>query len=192
MTGGRSKRGTLRLFVALDPPVEIRRVASAFGREVARGANGIRAVPPENIHITLAFLGERPRREVETISHAIEGAVPGTGEELAEMALSLGAPVWLPRRRPRALALEIHDDSGRLEHLHADLARELEAATEWRPERAFRPHLTVARTGRGARTEGLELPPGPAQGFEPESVSLIVSRLTPAGAEYDALFTAGL
>ena len=52
-------------------------------------------------------------------------AVPlATETEVGE--LSVGAPLWLPPRRPRNLAVEIHDDpDGGLERLQRELVAEL-------------------------------------------------------------------
>ena len=188
MTPDRAKRSHPRFFVALDLPLELRRLTSGWGREVARGSNSMRPVPARNIHVTLAFVGERPAAEISPLSQALR-MLGASAAGRPPLALSLGAPVWLPRRRPRALALEIHDDGGRLRELQAELAGLLGEATGWRPERAFRPHLTAVRLGRGAPAAGPALPVSPAAEFVPASVSLVLSRLTPEGAEYEPLET---
>jgi len=176
----------IRLFVSLDLPDEVRRQSASWGREVARASSGARAVPAENTHITLAFLGDRPATDVPLIAGAMEKVTTGPFE------LSLGAPVRLPRRRPRALAFEVHDESGDLAELQADLARSLADAIGWKAERAFRAHLTAVRFGRSHQGEVRELPVTPAITFAAESMSLVLSRLTPEGAEYEALETVDL
>lgn len=187
MPGHKPNRSTERLFVALDLPDEVRRAAAGWGRAVVRSSGEMRVVPAGNIHITLAFLGNRPPSDLPLIADALADSI--NGEAGVAPALSLGAPVWLPRRRPRALALEIHDETGRLNQLQSEIVRALGSATGWQPRRSFRPHLTAVRLGRKARAEDVDLPVTPANEFAAEAVGLYRSRLTPEGAEYDALVT---
>lgn len=176
----------MRLFVSLDLPEEVRRLSASWGREVARASAGARAVRAGNTHITLAFLGDRSPAEIPPIADAMRSSVSGG------FTLSLGAPVRLPRRRPRALAFEVHDQSGGLAALQAGLAEALTAAIGWKAERSFRPHLTAVRFGRSHRGDVLELPVTPAITFTAESISLVQSRRNPEGAEYEFLETVDL
>lgn len=179
MKGGRPPG--LRVFVAADPPAEVRAESEAWARHLVRSTQGLRAVPARNSHITLAFLGQRDDNEIDQIATALaESARPATG-------LSLGAPLWLPRRRPRSLTLEIHDDLGELAAMQADLAAALRDRVGWREQRTYRPHLTCARTGRGFDPGGLRLPVSPSIAFAIESVTLYSSLLRPEGAEYEVL-----
>ncbi|MBN8867668.1 MAG: RNA 2',3'-cyclic phosphodiesterase [Solirubrobacterales bacterium] len=180
MKGG-GRRPRLRVFVALDPPSEVRSEAEVWARHLARFTTGLRVVPARNSHITLAFLGDREEDEVGLIAEAMqENGAPVGG-------LSLGAPVWLPRRRPRSLALEVHDDRGELTELQADLARSLRSSLGWKEERPYRAHLTCARVGRGFDHADLRLPVSPSIAFEAESITLYSSNLSPEGAEYEVL-----
>jgi 2'-5' RNA ligase len=181
-----SEKGA-RLFVALDPPWEVRTAAAEWGRESARTGKGMRALGADRTHITLAFLGYRDPDEAEAIAEVISG-VARPVEDLA-----LGAPLWLPKRRPRALAIAINRESGDLDELRADLVAELGRVVGWRPEnRSFLPHLTAVRTGRGFRPTDGPLPPTPALDFAGESITLYRSTLSPEGARYEALASTGL
>jgi len=167
--------------VALDPPSEVCAETEAWARHLARSTQGLRVVPARNSHITLAFLGERDEFEIEQILGAVaESTGPATG-------LALGAPVWLPRRRPRNLVLDIHDDRDELAALQARLARSLKRELGFKEDRPYRPHLTCARTGRGFDPAGLRLPVSPSISFSGESVTLYSSTLSPEGAEYEAI-----
>ena len=70
--------------------------------------------------------------------------------------LSVGAPLWLPPRRPRALAVEIHDDDGRARRpARRPWQGAAGEAVGWEPERRrFRAHVTVARAGGRAPRAG--------------------------------------
>ena len=172
------------MFISLDPPVDARWEAAGWGRIVARSEPGLRPIGEEAIHLTLAFLGTVPTERVG----ALAGAIERTARPVPE--IESGAPVWLPRRRPRALALELREGTGALEALRADLVGEIGHETGWRPERSgFLPHLTVARAGRTFRPSGTAIEAAPALRFEPEAITLYRSLLDPEGARYEPLFS---
>jgi 2'-5' RNA ligase len=183
-----SRRATARLFVAVDPPPEDCARLSAWARELALVATAagwpLRVLRADSLHLTLCFLGSRPAGEIEALSAALAPASRPLGE------LRVGAPLLLPPRRPRALAVEIHDDDGELAALHARLIAELTRVSDWQPERRrLRPHVTLARmrgAPRGADTPRA-LAPTPAIAFTPRALILYRSRLDPAGASYEAL-----
>ncbi len=142
---------------------------------------GARAVEAAGLHVTICFLGTQPIERVGEIAAVV------TAEARPLGPLSLGAPAWLPRRRPRALAVELHDETGSLSDLAGDLGRALGAAIGWEPEsRRFRPHVTVARMRPGAVAPA-RLEPTPVLVFEPEALTLYRSRLEPEGAVYEPL-----
>ena len=189
---------TARLFVAIDPPAPVRAGLAVWAREAVAGsglrvAGGpLRLLDAQALHLTLCFLGERPAQEVDAIDAALEACAVGVGE------LTVGAPLWLPAKRPRTLAVEVHDGAGELGRLHDALARAIAAATAWEGERRrFRGHITLARSrgrGRGARTlAGLgPLAATPSLRFTPEAVRLYRSTLAPGGAVYEPLASSRL
>jgi RNA 2',3'-cyclic 3'-phosphodiesterase len=174
-----------RLFVALELPDDVRR-ALARWRERAvqvREITGVRLVAAEDLHVTLCFLGWRWVRDVDAIASACRVVA---AEPVA--ALRSGEPLWLPRRRPRVLTVSLEDLDGALGHAQALLSDALAARGWYEPEaRPFLAHVTVARLGRGApvRCPELTAPRGPT--FEGSRVTLYRSRLSPAGAKYEAL-----
>lgn len=141
----------------------------------------MRPVPAANCHITLAFIGDSGKRDAAAIAEAIERSAQSVA------GLSLGAPIWLPRRKPRALALEIHDAQGELEACHTRLATALAEAIGWQPQRHFRPHLTAVRLSRGVDPALVTPPVSPAIEFSGEAVTLYRSELLPEGARYEPL-----
>src|SRR5580693_9294837 len=94
---------TARLFVAVELPVEARERLCEWGRGVAVAAragglspHALKLVGEDSLHLTLCFLGSRPVGELAVLGDALAGCDEGTCE------LSLGAPLWLPPRRPQA------------------------------------------------------------------------------------------
>jgi 2'-5' RNA ligase len=177
--------GEARLFVAVDPPAAQRAEIAGWARRALPGLGdvpgGVRPVAAEQIHVTVCFLGSQPAERIEEIAAVVRGASAPVGP------LGLGAPVWLPRRRPRALAIELHDETGSLADLARDLGRDLGEAIGWAAEsRRYRPHVTVARM-RGGAVVPRALAATPAVSFEPEALTLYRSRLQPGGAVYQAV-----
>lgn len=100
--------------------------------------------------------------------------------------LATGEPVWLPRRRPRVLAVTLEDDDGALRDLQSLLAAALVRAGVYEPEgRLFFPHVTVARVRRGERVRPARLEPSRAVEFEAKAVTLFRSHLGPGPALYE-------
>jgi RNA 2',3'-cyclic 3'-phosphodiesterase len=184
----------------VDPPLGVREQLADWARASLRGLGAraearvsLRVLDPELLHVTLCFLGSRPLAELAAIGEALascSGAVAG---------LSLGAPLWLPPRRPRTLAVEVHDDpQGGLHALQAQLTVALARACGFREERRrFRPHVTVARMREHPERHGRErraereraLPATPALAFAAEELVLYRSWLSPDGAGYEPLLT---
>jgi len=200
-----------RLFVAVDPPTQVAVEMAAWARSAAheqrsRGGaehQALRVLDPELLHVTLCFLGNRAVEEIPALIDQLAMC------ERTPVELSIGAPLWLPPRRPRALAIELHDRDGALAQIQADVTSRLEPADqeplEQRRERRaaaakprrFHPHITVARMradGRGRRSRPASsergersLPPTPALSFAPAELVLYRSWLSPEGASYEAL-----
>jgi RNA 2',3'-cyclic 3'-phosphodiesterase len=192
-----SRGATARLFVAADPPAPVRERLAGWAREAAAAVQSpgaprpLRLLDPDNLHLTLCFLGSRPVEEIEAIGATLSAYAADVGE------LSVGAPLWLPRARPRSLAVAIHDEGGELTGLQAAVTAAISETSGWEPERRrFRAHVTVART-RGRAPRGLRapsragdgacLPATPQLRFSAESLTLYRSWLSPAGAAYEAV-----
>lgn len=211
-----SRGATARLFVALEPPAAVREALGEWAREVAAGmragadaalrarAGELRPLGVHTLHLTLCFLGSRPVTEIDALAAALAPCADHSFE------LALGAPLWLPPRHPRSLAVEVRDSSGELERMQRQLERALCDLSDWQPERRrFRAHITVARVRgrqarprvRGAHRDGIGLPGAdgeatlpatPPLSFTAETVTLYRSWLLPAGAAYEALASSAL
>lgn len=176
----------VRMFVALDLPELVREDIVAWSERVLTGP-AMRPVRPESLHVTLAFLGNRPLSEVERIEEAMW--------EIAEtpILLQLQGPVGRPARgRPRLIALPV--DSNPVVARQRELAETLVHEGLYKPEgRTFWPHVTVARVraeGRGSRHPmQAKIPSGPSPTarigyFDAVRISLYRSELQPSGAHY--------
>jgi 2'-5' RNA ligase len=179
-----ARTGNARLFVALDLPDEARAEMVGWQERALADRGDLRAVTPDALHVTLAFLGSRPEGEIDAIGAAVEGAVAG----LPAAPLRARSVAGVPRRRPRLFALDLEDAEGRAAAVQGAVAEALERQGFYEPEqRAFWPHVTVARVGRSERRAApITLPP-PAEPFTASEVTLYRSHLGRGPARYEAL-----
>jgi 2'-5' RNA ligase len=182
----------VRLFVALEIPAAVRDNLAAQIKELrdlpAPWAEGqLRWVRPENLHVTLKFIGEVEAAKLVGIRNALT-------------AIGLDAPVGLEFRglgffpdekHPRVLWVGLHA-SGNLPVLARDIECALEGQGIAREQRAFTPHLTLARfEPRGfdekLRTAIQKNREREFGSFEAREFHLIQSKLQPSGAVYTSL-----
>lgn len=189
MARERLKSPRARLFVALDLPERVRERIVAWGRE-ALADTALRPVRPESLHITLAFLGWLPEKEIPRLAEIVAAS------RAPAPRIELGDPVQRPERgRPRLFALPVRSPA--TISLQAGVQERLVAARLYEPEkRPFWPHVTVARVRREER--GSKRPasvgkrPGPlprdlSQLFRGVRLTLYRSQLQPQGAQYTPL-----
>lgn len=189
MARERLKSPRARLFVALDLPDSVRTGIITWGREELKDP-ALRPVGPEALHITLAFLGYRPERDIETLSSLVAATRAGAPR------IQLGDPVQIPPKgRARLFALPA--ESPGAVSLQADLQERLVVKRLYKPEkRPFWPHVTVARmrrekrgSSRPARVSRVPdaLPESLREAFDGVRITLYRSQLQPEGARYTPL-----
>ena len=164
-------RERLRLFCALRLPDAALEVLSEWQ---AANLHGGRIVPPEHLHLTLAFLGHRPVGELHEIAAAMQ-----------ETAASAEPIRFLPERyrETRSVAmLVLKDLTGAATELAAALFTRLEEAGVYEREaRPWLPHVTVLRFRRPPRL----MPPLPELGeVVPSDAAVYLSQLGPKGSQY--------
>ena len=137
--------GSIRAFVALDIPENIRE--DLRERQDALRSRGLQArwVRPAGIHLTVRFLGQVPASTVPVVSAALEQAVSA----LAAPQLALADLGVFPNlRRPRVIWAGLKGEIERLREIKRAVDRALAAADSRlfpREERSFKAHLTLAR-----------------------------------------------
>jgi 2'-5' RNA ligase len=179
----------MRLFVALDIPEDVRSSLAAFVARLRPMCPDARWVRKEGLHVTMKFIGETPVEQLNAIQAALAN-LPAR----APISMKFHGTGFFPNsRRPRVLwaGVECGPELAALAG-HVDSA--LAALGVAREERAFSPHLTLARfdepRGLDAIREAIEksgtLNFGSANAG---SFHLYQSILKRGGAEYTRLAT---
>jgi len=169
----------LRLFLALRLPADALDDVERWQQAQLRG---VRLVPREQLHVTLAFLGHRPAGDLDPVVEALRGAAAGAGE------------IRLTPRRYRETRsvgmLVLDDENGLAGELAGRLHEGLERLGVYeREQRRWLAHLTVARFRERPR---LRPEPPPQRTFVPSDAAAYLSRLRPGGAEYRVLASVAL
>ena len=130
----------MRLFFALVPSPQLQQTLASLARDVARLAHG-RPVPAENIHLTLAFIGAWPQARLPMLlelGDRIDAAPTVVALDTLGGFRRAGV-AWIGASAPPAA----------LTGLAGSLGTALASAGIAVDERAFHPHLTLARKCRG-------------------------------------------
>jgi 2'-5' RNA ligase len=188
----------MRIFIAVEIDEAVRRRAAQLSRALAsaleRGGDRrtVAWVAPQNLHLTVRFLGE-----VDAVTaEAVEGRLVAPFRTPAfEVGLS-GLGTFPPAGPPRVIWLGVSEGSAGM----SDLSREVDARLDGlglpKEERSFHAHLTLGRVkgpvGRRLTDAIAAAGAGDAGRCLVDHVTLFESRLSPSGATYCVIATSRL
>ena len=148
-----SQRSEWRVFCAVELPDAVRarleKHVAQLRKEVPDAAASWSRV--ENIHLTLKFFGNVEMKRIEKISAAAERAV----KQFSTFQIGVGGTGVFPKpSRPQVLWIGVSDPPGQLSALQERFEDECAAEGFEKEDRAYRPHLTIARLRKpdGARS----------------------------------------
>jgi 2'-5' RNA ligase len=180
---------TVRAFIAinLDPPL---REAVALVQERLKAAGGdVAWVKPDNLHLTLKFLGQVEAGSLEAIARALASAAA----EQAPFRLALAGVGAFPRvEAARVIWVGVTAGAETLGGLQAAIEARLEAIGIGREARPFAAHLTVGRVRSPRRRHQLavavtSLSREPVGEMVVARIDLMQSDLHATGARYSRL-----
>jgi len=190
---------TLRTFIAIDLSPELRAnlgdLQDRLRGELGRGS--VRWVQPQGIHLTLKFLGDTRREQLDEIQRALARAAA----TVEPFTISAGGAGCFPNaRQPRVVWVGLEETSGALLRLRYAVESEVSPLGFPTEKRPFQPHLTLGRVQRGASSADVRrvgqvvaaTPTGALGEMAISAVSFIKSDLRPTGAVYTTLSEAGL
>jgi 2'-5' RNA ligase len=186
----------MRLFVAADLPEAVRRALAAEQARIkaalAGSAASLKWVQPEHAHLTLVFIGNVDDARVPAVVDAL-----GADIDLPAFGATFeGAGAFPPRGAPRVLWIGIGSGARELVALQHTIATRVAALGLAIEDRAFHPHLTLARWRESRPADrGRALaaaPRGVVAAAHIDGATLYQSRLSPSGPTYTALARANL
>ena len=182
----------MRLFVALEIPAHVRNHLTALIRELSKletSSAHKRAgwVRPENLHVTLKFIGETPPDKLVSIRGELNAVRSDSSLELRFRGLGC----FPNERRPRVLWAGM-EAMPNLASLAGEIEERLEKLGIERDPRSFTPHLTLARfdppgISQELRSKVRENSTHDFGSLHTSEFHLIQSKLKPTGAEYTTL-----
>ena len=176
---------TIRAFIAIELPANIIDALKKIQDELKDGSNKVAWGKPENIHLTIKFLGDIEAGKIDGITGLLEDAAAKN----RSFAISVKGTGAFPKTdNPRVLWVGIEDNKNLLP-LYNNLEEGLESLGLKKEERSFKPHLTLGRVKllsdkklfkkRIEKYKDINLGQ-----FTAEGICLFQSKLTPNGAVY--------
>jgi 2'-5' RNA ligase len=143
----------IRTFIAVAIDKAIRDRAVVLQEALGRAGADVKWVEPENMHVTLLFLGEVEDRTLPAVCRVVAEVAAG----LAPFEMSVaGAGCFPNARRPKTLWVGIGEGLQELVALHDALEPPLlELGCYRREERQYTPHLTLGRVKGDAGADEL-------------------------------------
>ena len=181
--------GLVRAFVAILLNEEVRKCVAEEIADLRPMARSVSWVAPENLHLTLKFLGERTSEEVHLAAQALAEATSGA----APFTLSFhGLGAFPGLARPRVFWVGVAAGAEDARMLQSRVEAALAQRTFAREERQFSPHLTIGRARMPSSLSGLReaITRGAGKEFgdlRVISISLMRSDLSSACARYSEL-----
>jgi 2'-5' RNA ligase len=180
----------LRTFVAIDMSRDVKRQAQSLIRELSACTTAVRWVLPDQLHLTLKFLGDVDQTQLYDVCRAVDRAVAGRSA-FDVVCRTCGA--FPHPDRPRTLWLGLEDPTGQLAALQQHMEMEFAALKFPREMRASHPHVTIGRVDqRQRRLEELRHALRQYAQYEGGSVAVTecvvyTSELSPNGPTYTAV-----
>lgn len=173
----------MRLFTAIELPPPLRAAVAAWAGEARHALpdGALRWVRPENLHLTLVFLGSVDEGELPALIALLDRLSAATPPARLEVGGSgrFHAAAWIG----------VQGDV----HVLASLAGALRAELGRADARPFHGHVTVARFRDPRRSRRLRLPPcGPLGAFDAREVTLFRSDTLPDAPRYTPLHRSAL
>jgi len=185
-----------RLFCAIHLTDDVRRRLEAVQDALGDHADAVRRVAPQNLHLTLHFLGDTDEDRIDSVVEAMHRALAAAAPF---EAVAREGGCFPSARKPRVFWAGVENADGALGRVHELLGTELAGLGLEIDSRPFSPHITLGyarkRADRRALTDAVAALAAAAReqlgargtGFPATSVSLVESVLGRAGPTYTDL-----
>ena len=127
----------MRAFIAVELPPEVKKNIAGLVGDLKRIDAPVKWVEPENLHITLKFLGEVEESKIEKLIALVSSAVAGTGSFNVKFE-GIG-------KYPRVIWVGTGQGAEELCKIASAVEKNLAKAGYQKEEREFKPHITIGR-----------------------------------------------
>ncbi len=177
----------MRLFIGLFVPENVKNYVARIQSDLEKLPMTCKLVEPQNVHVSLSFLGEIKDTDVEKIKNALSEIC----QNRKRFLIGLGSIKLIPNANfIRVVVLDVLDPSGSLKVVCSDIKEKIGGSMK-------PPHLTLCRVKNisdkemvVADVKTIEL--NEKISFVVESISLIKSELGPSGPKYKTVYKAKL
>jgi len=179
---------TLRTFIALELSPEIRQELSKIQKELKKSGADAKWVKPENIHLTLKFLGNTPVDKIPLINNLLQE----TANQCKSFDISISDLGVFPRiESPRVIWVDINQGKEELIKFAGEIENKLSDLGFIKEDRPFQTHVTLARIksslNRLNLAEKLKAINPPPLSQRVDKITFFKSTLTPQGPVYEIL-----
>ena len=139
----------IRSFLAFELPVDIKRIIVKVSEDVRQLPLNVRRVNVDNIHITTVFMGDVQEEQIGPIQDVVKDVCQG----YRPFSIAIkGIGLFGSRRNPRVLWIGLDGAIDRMACFRDDLQKGLRPFGIKEETRRFKPHLTLGRFRKGAKT----------------------------------------
>ncbi len=139
-----------RTFIAVDISAPVRTRAGSLIDRLAVTSARVNWVAPENMHLTIKFLGDQTDEQLAAVCQAVGTAATSVPPFDFECH---GAGAFPSVSRPRTIWIGVRSGNEGFARLHQAIERELEQIGIAKDHRAFHPHLTIGRVRSGGAAQ---------------------------------------
>ncbi len=181
----------MRTFIALTLPEQIRSRLALLQAELKETETDVKWTAPENIHLTLKFIGEIDEKTLDRIILALEKFIP---EKKSYYARVSALDVFPKIHSPRIIWIGLGEGDKESRDIAEEIEEKLSDTGISKEERAFTSHITIGRVRSGRNKERLLRKINEINSLENEDLRFLVDRvtvykstLTPKGPVYEAI-----
>lgn len=179
----------MRTFIALTLPEQIRSRLALLQVELRE--TDVKWTAPENIHLTLKFIGEIDEKTLDRIILTLEKFIPEKKSYYARVS-ALG--VFPEIHSPRIIWIGLSEGNKESCDIAQEIEEKLSDTGISKEERAFTSHITIGRVRSGRNKDRLLRKINEINSLENEDLRFLVDRvtvykstLTPKGPVYEAI-----
>jgi 2'-5' RNA ligase len=175
----------LRCFIALELPEELKKKIYGYIEKLKSAGADVKWIPPENLHLTLKFLGNTPEELLKNINERLISL--SKSHDRFSLQVS-GAGAFPNVKYPRVVWLGVHD-SEEIIKLQHDIDESMAGLGFEKDDKQFTPHLTIGRVRSMKNKDALikELATLKEVDFgkiEVNNITVMKSELKQGGAEH--------